>query len=87
MKNASQGGIVEERGESTCSSKQLINVFSESGNSSMYPRLNDTSNVSGARKSAQIIETVGNQQLETTKELKMPPVSTAVAQKRTRKFQ
>lgn len=73
-----QAGILEERGESTCSSKYLINVFSESGNSSLYPRLNDNAN-SDARKSAHIIDSMGNSKLDRVNGIKMPPVSTAVA--------
>jgi len=55
--------------------------------SSMYPRLKDKSGGVETRNSMHIIETLGNQgKLEGSPELKMPPVSTAVAQRRDRKL-
>ena len=77
--NRNESGILEERGESTCSSKNPINVLSDGlqTQSSMYPRLKEGE----TRKSCQIIETIGatGERLEGTEELKMPPVSSAVA--------
>ena len=85
-----ESGILEERGESTCSSKnpKQGGVFSSDcgdGTSSMYPRLKD---VPETRNSCAVIETLGsnNGRLEGTEELKMPPVSTAIASKRARKL-
>ena len=89
VSNRNDSGILEERGESTCSSKNPINVLSEGihTQSSMYPRLKDP-NQDGNRKSCEIIHTNGsaNERLEGTEELKMPPVSSAIAQKRQRKL-
>ena len=49
----------------------------------MYPRLKDSGAGIETRNSMHIIETMGNQEkLEGSPELKMPPVSTAVAQRR-----
>lgn len=49
----------------------------------MYPRLKDSGAGIETRNSMHIIETLGNQEkLEGSPELKMPPVSTAVAQRR-----
>ena len=86
MTRQDESGILEERGESTCSSKYPKNeLFSDGGgNSSMYPRLKEQS-VPENRNSCQIIETVGAKRLEASDKLKMPSVSTAVAQRRARK--
>lgn len=55
-----------------------MKVYSQGGtSSSMYPRLNDLD----MRNSCQVLETLNKtgERLEGTEELKMPPVSTAVA--------
>lgn len=81
-------GIQEERGESTCSSKKHPkHVYSDGFNSSLYPHLNEKNELPETRNSCAVLENMGTQKvrLEGAEELKMPPVSSAVAHRRSRK--
>lgn len=81
-------GIQEERGESTCSSKGRVKIAQSDGTESgLYPRLRELKDLPETRNSCQIIESHVAQhiKLEGAEKLKMPPVSSAFPQRRTRK--
>ena len=61
---------------------------SDGGEDSLYPKLGaDGNTMQSTRNSCHVIETVKNKNAkpEAAEKLKMPPVSTALAQRRTRK--
>lgn len=83
-------GILEVRGESTCSSKEIVaktKVNSDGEDSALYPELSTTSKMSQTRKSCHIIETFSTKKakLEGADKLTMPPVQTAVSKHRRKK--
>ena len=85
-------GIVEEHEESACSSRNAMQINSDEeedcADSLLYPKLKTKSKLlRETRNSCHVIETMQakHAKLEGLDKLKMPPVQTAIAQRRVRK--
>ncbi len=80
--------ILEEREESNCSSsRKNSNLYSDGFSSSLYPNVKEIKELPETRNSMGVLQLSGTQKvrLEGHEELKMPPVSSAIAHRRARK--